>query len=91
MSTLPLEYVIKDTFKTTKERERLFKDLEEQGRQKAYNREDLPKSDKDFFEKIQASSRIMRDELQDLNMKKESRLPLYVSMVAEYAFPIAEH
>jgi len=91
MAELPLEYVMKTTFKTFKERELLFRDLEEEGRRRAFEREDTPKNDKQFFEKIMASSRIMRDELRELNMKREARLPGYVGMVAEYAFPVADH
>jgi len=88
---LSVESAIRDIFKTTKEREQVYKDLEEQGRDKAYNRDDLPKSDKDFFEKIAATAQIMRDELAELNMKKESRLPLYVGFLARDAMPIADH
>jgi len=91
MAELPLEDVMKTTFKTFKERELLFRDLEEMGREKAFKSDELPESDKVFFEKIMASSRIMRDELRELNMKKEARLPLYVSLVAEYSAPIADH
>ena len=91
MAELPLEYVMKTTFKTFKERELLFRDLEEEGRKRAFEREEVPKSDKVFLEKVTASSRIMREELRELNMKREARLPNYVSMVAEYAAPVADH
>lgn len=85
------ETVLRETFKTFTERKLLFDDLEEIGREKADARDAIPFKDVEFLEKIESSSRIIRDDLRELGMRQEAYLPGGVASVAEYARPVAYH
>jgi len=60
MVELSLEEVMKTTFKTFKERELLFRDLEEMGREKAIKRDELPETPKEEEEMIKADVNILK-------------------------------
>ena len=68
-----------------------FKMLEEDGRQRAYDRDSIPKNDSAFLEDIMVTARTMRNELREDSQDEKSRLPSWVAMVATYTLPIAEH